>query len=85
MTMIMTMTMNMTMTMTMNLTMTMTMTTGVYLFDVIKLCAVKSSCYDFSKETSWVNYMANIAAIDTPNSSWTSCNFAGEIKLVFAG
>ena len=58
---------------------------GVYLFDVTKLCAVKSSCYDFSKETSWVNYMANIAAIDTPNSSWTSCNFAGEIKLVFAG
>ena len=39
---------------------------GVYLFDVTKLCAVKSSCYDFSKETSWLNNMANIAAIDTP-------------------
>ena len=39
---------------------------GVYLFDVTKLCAVKSSCYDFSKETSWFNNMANIAAIDTP-------------------
>ena len=39
---------------------------GVYVFDVTKLCAVKSSCYDFSKETSWFNNMANIAAIDTP-------------------
>ena len=38
---------------------------GVYVFDVTKLCAVKSSCYDFSKETSWVNSMANIVVIDT--------------------
>ena len=39
---------------------------SVYLFDVTKLCAVKASCYDFSKETSWFNNMANIVAIDTP-------------------
>jgi len=42
-------------------------------------------CYDFSKETAWLNDAKNIAAIGAKKKSWTSCNRVVEIKLVFAG
>jgi len=58
---------------------------GVNLYDVTKKCTVPPLCYDFSKETKWLNEKANIAAIGANKSSWTSCNREVEIKLVFAG
>jgi len=58
---------------------------GVNLYDVTKPCTVKPLCYDFSKETAWLNDKQNIAAIGAKKNSWTSCNREVEIKLVFAG
>jgi len=58
---------------------------GVNLYDVTKPCTVKPLCYDFSKETTWLNDAKNIAAIGAKKKSWTSCNRAVEVKLVFAG
>jgi len=58
---------------------------GANLYDVTKKCTVPPLCYDFSKETKWLNDAKNIAAIGAKKKSWTSCNREVEIKLVFAG
>jgi len=58
---------------------------GVNLYDVTKPCTKPPLCYDFSKETAWLNDPKNIAAIGAKKKSWTSCNREVEIKLVFAG
>jgi len=58
---------------------------GINLYDVTKPCTVPPLCYDFSKETAWLNDKSNIAAIGAKTSSWTSCKRTVEIKLVFAG
>jgi carboxypeptidase C (cathepsin A) len=55
------------------------------LYDVRKPCDVKPLCYDFSAPTNWFNEPQNIAALGAHKKSWTSCNRAVEIKLVFAG
>merc|ERR1712137_1070616 len=59
--------------------------TGINLYDVTKPCTVPPLCYDFSKETAWLNDKKNIAAIGAHGDSWTSCKRTVEIKLVFAG
>jgi len=58
---------------------------GKNLYDYTKPCTVPPLCYDFSKETAWLNEKANIAAIGAKKDSWTSCNRVVEVKLVFTG
>mmetsp|Transcript_6707 Transcript_6707/g.17531 ORF Transcript_6707/g.17531 Transcript_6707/m.17531 type:complete len:487 (+) Transcript_6707:94-1554(+) len=55
------------------------------LYDVRLPCEVPPLCYDFSAPTNWFNNPTNLAALGAHKKSWTSCNRAVEIKLVFAG